>query len=119
MKQGKIIKAYYVLKNMAGESYPLPVAYALYNLRKSMESQADFQLEQEKKLMNEFNGTVTENGMINFGNSENAQKFVEKLKELEDLEVEFVFTPINLPLTEDIKITPNDIEKLDGFVNFV
>lgn len=119
MKQEKIIEAYRVLKNMAGESYPLPVAYSLYNLRKSMEPQADFQLEQEKKLIEEFNGKPGDNGLINFGDQENAQKFLEKLKELGDLEVDFIFTPIDIPISGDIKITPNDIEKLDGFVNFV
>ena len=119
MKQEKIIEAYRVLKNMAWESYPLPVAYSLYNLRKSMEPQADFQLEQEKKLIEEFNGKPGENGLINFGDQENAQKFLEKIKELGDLEVDFIFTPIDIPISEDIKITPNDIEKLDGFVNFV
>ena len=119
MKQSKIIEAYHVLKNTAGESYPLPIAYALYNLRKSMEPHADFQIEQEKKLIEEFNGKPGANGLINFGNTENAQRFLEKLKELGDLEVDFTFTPIDIPISEDIKITPNDIEKLDGFVNFV
>ena len=118
MKQGKIIEAYRVIKNMAQESFPLPVAYSLYKIRKAMEPQADFQIEREKSLIEEFNGHPGENGMINFGESEVAKKFLEKIKELEEMEVEFDFEPVHIPLTENINITPNDIDKLDGFVIF-
>ena len=119
MKQNKIVEAYKIIKNMNGEKFPLPIAYKLYKLRKELEPQVDFQYEQEKNLVDEFGGVVQENGSINFGNPENARKFVEKYNELGEMETDIEIEPVVINMRDvNIELSPNDIEKLDGFIAF-
>lgn len=120
MKQVKIINAYRTLMNMAGETFPLPVAYKLYKLRKALEPQYDFQTEQERAAVEEFNGHFDdETKKIVFESVEVGEKFIKKLEELANMEVELEFEPVTINMNDiRMEITPNDIEKLDGFIIF-
>ena len=119
MKQNKIVDAYKTIKNMNGEKFHLPVAYKLYKLRKELEPHFDFKTEQEKAAIAEFEGKVNDNGSVSFKSPEIAQQFVDKLKELGDMEIETEIEPVVIRMEDvHVELTPNEIEKLDGFIDF-
>lgn len=120
MKQKKIINAYKTLSNMYQMRLPVREAHAIFLLKRQLEDQYYFQLEQEKTLLEEFNGTITRDGDIRFSKREDAEAFHGKISELNDMEIEIDVAPAHLQIEriDDIRLTPEDMEHLDGFIEF-
>ena len=79
--------------------------------------EADFFGEQRIKILDKY-GTADESGNYTF-EGDNEQKAITELDELLDLEVEPVIDVIDIPITEGIKLSVNDIGYLEPFINFI
>jgi len=104
------------------------VVRELANLRKTLESEVEFYISQEKKLVEEYaskdekgHPIVLEGGRIKIDSIENKEKFDKEIYELRCLEIDSI-TPVTLKetdfrTTDDIP-SPNDLIALEGIVNF-
>lgn len=118
MKHGKIIIALKVLYKMGEQALPLPISYQIFKLIKHLRPAWDFQLEQEGKIMNMYPPEQIENGRLKFASKEDKQSFQNAMKELYDMDSDIEVTPINIPILEEMKLSPVDIEALQDFVFF-
>ncbi len=131
MKQGKIIEAYKVLQRLSALPLPLTAAYGLHKLRNALQSQWDFQLEQEDKVIQECDGIVDENGIIHFPDDpprgeeanetndygKSREEFNKRINELSELDAEVTLPVVSLSInTPGMKLSMNDLAALDGFV---
>jgi len=123
MKYSVIAKAYKSLVKLSGEKFTLKISYDIYKLIKCFQPHIDFEVEQINALFDKYNVHPDENGKINFEDAEKSKEFMndydEKMKDLLDLDVEIEPPKINIPLTEDLMLTPVDVEALEPFINFV
>lgn len=120
MKQYQINKAYSALSRLANMQLPVRDSRNLYMLSKQLDDAYNFELEQEKKLIEKYHGVFTKDGGVTFANSDDANGFGAELKELNNLEVEVEFDPvvIDCDAMGDQRISPFDVACLDGFVMF-
>lgn len=120
MKQYQINKAYSALGRLANMQMPVRDARNLYMLSKQLDDAYNFELEQERKLIEKYNGVLTGDGGVTFPNNDEAKKFGEELAELNNLDVEVDFDPVVIPcdVMDEQRVSPFDIACLDGFVTF-
>lgn len=122
MKQFQINKAYGALNKLANMQMPIRDAYNLYILAERIKPAYNFELEQEKKLIEKYAGVLNQStGAITFNDEETTLAFRNEMAELNNFDVDIELTPV--PISMDSlagqKITPIDIMCLDGFVTFV
>ena len=105
--------------NRIGQS-PMPsfAAYKLFRLKKKLKDAADFQTEQETKLVEEMGGQIGERGKVNFDDPEKYIQFAEKQKELSDMEYEVEGEKIGMYMTELPNLSVGDMETLDPFIDW-
>lgn len=118
MKQGKIIDAYKVLNKLSSCPLPIKVAYAIHKLRTVLKPAWDFQCEEEGKLIDWLNPSVTDSGDLMFKNWDDKQEFLRVQNEIAEQEQEIDFQPVTVGMLEGITLSANDIDALDGFVTF-
>ncbi|MBQ8619045.1 MAG: hypothetical protein IJ418_16235 [Clostridia bacterium] len=120
MKQYQINRAFGALSRLANLQLPVRDSRNVYMLSKCLEDAYNFELEQEKKLIEKYHGVLGNDGGVVFQNGDDAVGFNSELSELNSLDVEVKFEPvvINCDVMEGQRITPFDIACLDGFVTF-
>lgn len=120
MLQGKINKAYPALKRLSEYRLPLKKARLLYTMTKKAEECFEFAVQEHRKSVEEFNGTVNRDGTISFASPEMFGKFQDRTSEIQNFDVEWDIEPVKLVESEvaDLKVSPSDINDLDGFVIF-
>ena len=121
MKQEKLNKAYGSMSVLNHMRLPAEKAFAVYKLYKAMESPISFSLQEEKKYIEQFGGTVRDDGTITFDTIEHRAGFSDALNGLLNAEVNFDFEAVVL-CTHDLDgqtISPADIMNLEGLVTFV
>jgi len=120
MKQYQINRAYGALGRLASMQLPVRDSRNVYMLSKQLEDAYNFELEQEKKLLEKYHGVLDKQGGVTFSNTDDAQGFNEELNELHNIEVEVDFEPVTIQCDAmgNQTITPMDIACLDGFVLF-
>ncbi len=120
MKQLDIVQGYGALERLSSESLPFSEAYSVFTLCKKIEPQYMFEMEQEKKLLNEVKGTIAENGDLRFDTPEQIKAFQEKLAELQSIDVDLEITPITLKMSrlQQVRIRPEDFGFLAPFITF-
>ncbi len=111
-----IVLAIPALSKLAAEDISLKLAYKLKKNIAELQREADFFSEQRIKILDKY-GTADESGNFTF-EGDNEQKAIAELDELLDLEVEPVIDPIDIPITEDLKISVNDMGMIEAFINF-
>ena len=120
MTQYQLILASPTLGLLNSFKLPIKTAYSLYNLNKKIAEYRDFFIEQERKLVEEFNGIVKENGQVSFEEAEDSIKFAQKYAELKSLEAAgFEAVKINMADLGDQTLTVADIAALDGIIEFI
>lgn len=121
MKQIQVINAFTALNHLRAMRLPVRDAYNVFNLRKQLEQSYIFEMEREKKLLEETDGQIKDDGSLLFPTEEAAIRFNEGVEEANNMDVEIEFEPIQMQMDAiaGIQITPEDIEKLDGFVIFM
>ena len=121
MKQKEAIDAYGAILRLSEIALPLQDAYKIFCLRRKIEPIYQFEVEREKALLGELNGALMPDGSVQFKNTEDCVEFKNKVAELNDMEVEADFEPIQIKIENlgKVEIKPADISRLCGFVEFV
>ena len=112
-----IVLAIPALSKLAAEDIRLQLAYRLKKNIAELQREADFFGEQRIKILEKY-GVADESGNYTF-EGDNEQKAIAELDELLDLEVEPVIDAFDIPITENLKISVNDIGYLEPFINFI
>lgn len=120
--QGKAVNALIAINRISGQKMPSFAAYKLFRLRKKLKDVAEFQGEQEEKLVEELGGKINDLGRITWNDpNEKATKdaeYAKRHKELEDMECEIDTEKIMMTFKEISEITPQDLEALDEFIEW-
>lgn len=93
-------------------------ALDLFRMKNALKESVDFQVEEELKLVNEYGGVITDKGSIIIADKEKREAFLTARKELGEMECQIEMEPVKLSLDKNPDITMEDIEQLDGFVEF-
>ena len=91
-------------------------AFSLFRLKKQLKEIMDFQGEEQEKLVKKYGGAIADNGMILIADQEKRKEFDQEDKELGAMECEI--QPVDIRAKDVPDITLEEIEILDGFVNF-
>lgn len=118
MTHKKVITAYKVLEKMSKQTLPIKEAYALHKLRGKLKTAFDFQVEQEERLIEKLNPKI-ENGSLFFQNVDDAQEWQDEMIAVGNMESDIEFEPIKISINDDLQISLDDIDALEGFVDFV
>ena len=118
MHQSQIILAYKSLAKLSRQDIPIRGACRLHRLSQALKPVWDFQAQEEGKLIEKLNPTLTD-GAVTFKSEQDAQEYASRLKELAEMEVDdIVYTPVTMPIPDGVAMSVRDIEALDGFVEF-
>ena len=99
---------------------PIKKAHKLYSLAKVINEQREFFINEEKKLVEKFNGTINENGSITFPTTEDQANFAAAHYEILNYEVpEIVAIDLTFDDLGDAAFTPYELSLLEGAINFV
>lgn len=119
MKQSTIMQAYKALLQLSGQELPIREAWNVAKLMDKLRPYWDFQAAEEQKFLTAHEWRPDNNG-VRFDKPEDAEAFGQRVREIAELEQDVEVKPFELRLTDNIKLTPQDIKALDGqFVNFV
>lgn len=120
MIQGKINKAYESLMRLNNFKLPVKKAYAVYKLVRAVDGTYQFALSEERKYLEEFHGTLKEDGSITFLTPGDCTAFQAKVEELCNMDVNIEIDVVKLS-EKDLcgqTLSPADIFNLEGFVDF-
>lgn len=118
MKQSKITQACKVLNSLSEQRLPLPISYKIMKLRKALQTAWEFQIQEEQRIFSLFPPESIEDNHYKFKTPEDAQGFKDAFDELAEMENDIEFTPLNLPLMNEMSLSAKDIEALQDFVFF-
>jgi len=118
MKQSQMVNAYKVLENLSKQTMPIKTAYAVHKLRGKLKPAFDFQVEQEERLIEKLNPKI-ENGSLFFQNVDDAQEWKDEMIAVGNMESDIEFEPIKISINDDLQISLDNIDALEGFVDFV
>lgn len=93
-------------------------ALNLFHLKNVLQEHVEFQADEERRLVDEYGGKVTETGVVLIADDDKRKEFQEEYKKLLEMEVEVNTGAIVLPLDRNPEITLEDIEQLNGFIIF-
>ena len=116
--QKQAIDAYKAVRKLEYQDMPGECAVVLFKLRRALEPQYEFQDEQEHKFVNTLDCSISGNGEIVFKDDESRNKYLEKVKELGELEVEVNIKKQKFSI-KDLKLSPNDIAALEPIFDIV
>ena len=116
--QGKVVTAFMALANMSRKPLNSFTAYKLFRLKKKLSSIVEFQREQEIKIVEEVGGSLSETGEVQFKDKEARAKFVEKQRELGELECEVEGEKISMMPKELPEVSLADMEALEEFIDW-
>ena len=111
-----IVLAIPALSKLAAAPLRLRSAYRLQKLTSALQKEADFFAEQRQKIFEKY-GTAKEDGSFDFS-AENEPKAAAELEELLEMEVMPEVEAIDIPITENLLLSANDIGLLMPFVHF-
>lgn len=101
-----IIAAVPAFQKLVVQDLPLPVAYKLSKIVKSVNDEIQFFTEQQAAIVKRHEDP-------------HSPKIVEEVEELLDLEIEWDKKPLRVEITEGLHLSCADVDALDGFIEFV
>lgn len=116
----KMFNVYPMLQKLITMELPVKVSYQLYKIGKKVEDEKNFFIQEEKKLIEKYNGKVDAVGKIDFEDDKNRESFVKEYQELNNLEIKDLDSlPIKINIEDlNIKLSALEISVLDGFIDF-
>lgn len=101
--------------------FPLQISYKLYKLKKKIDEIFQFEVDSEKKSISLYNGTIQQDGTITFQNKSDCEACTEAITNILNTALDEDIEPVRIPMNvaTDIKVSPEMIDHLDGFVQFV
>lgn len=118
LTQKQAMDAYRVVRKLEKQDMNGVCAKILFDARKALEPQFQFQDEQEGKQIDILGCDISDNGIIEFPDDEARNKYIEKMEEISKLVVDVDFEKKRFDI-RDIKICPEDIEALESIVEIV
>lgn len=115
--QEKVLTAYSALTRIR-KTVRGVTALDLFHLKNQLQENIDFQSEEEMKLIDEYGGTVTGDGLVLIADEEKKKAFAKAMAELRKMEVEIKADMPTVNLEKNPEITMEDIEQLHEFINF-
>lgn len=112
-----IVLAIPALSKVASGDLSLRLAYRLKKNIAALQKEADFFSERRQTIFEKY-GDPNEDGTYRF-EGDNEQKAVAELDELLELEVSPDIEPLDIPVSENLCISVNDIGLLAPFINFI
>ena len=112
-----IVLAVPALSKLSAGDLSLRLAYRLKKNIDAIQKEADFFSQQQKKILDKY-GTPGEGGAYTFESSEKEQEAITELDELLDMEVTLDISVMEIPLSEDLRLSVNDIQLIAPFVEF-
>lgn len=118
LTQKQAIEAYTVIRKLEKQEMSGTYAMVLFKARKELEPHFQFQDEQEHKLIKQLGCVLKDSGEIEFPNAEARQKYVEKVNEIAEVEVELDLEKKEFDIT-DLHLSAKDIEALEIIADIV
>lgn len=121
MTYKQIVMAKNAIDELNKSSFPVQIAYQLYRLKKQVDEIFQFEVGLEKNLIEQYHGAVQSDGTITFQNKEDCARCTEGIMNVLNTGVDEKIKLINIPFSavSDIRVSPEMIDRLDGFVRFV
>lgn len=116
VKLKSIISAIPALAKLSAGNLNLRTAYNLQKATMALQKEADFFSERRDKIFAKY-GKKSEDGGFTFGESEE-QLAVTELEELLSLDVSPECERVSVPLSENVKLSANDLGVLLPFIDF-
>ena len=112
LTQKQAIEAYRSVRKLEEQDMPYRDARVLFEARKALEPQLQFQDEQERKLLDQLGCQISQNGAIMFSSEDAKAEYIRKITEIGEVEVEVdlekkKFNP------DALTMNARDIEALD------
>ena len=117
MKLGKVVNALPALQKLANENLTPKTLYWVSKLLRKLEKEIDVFNTSRTKLLKDL-GKEIEPGKYKIPD-DNIPEFENRFNELMDIDIEETFNIVKIPTTEDIKLSYNDLQALDGFIELV
>ena len=116
----QVINALPMAQKLMGLNLPVKKAYKIYTLAKLINDKRDFFINEEKKIIDKFEGTILEGGNIQFKDTETQIKFSQEHAELMNYEVDDIEI-IELSFNDlgEAVFSALEIAALDGIINFI
>ena len=118
MKQQQIVNAYKVIKKYENEKLPLDISYGLFKVKKLLQPQWDFEIEQENKIYEKYDPQFEDNGKMTFKNDDDELNFIKELNELLEMEIEWDEEKVQIDFNNRVDLSLADVEALDNFITF-
>ena len=116
MQLKTIVLAAPALGKLSAGDLELRIAYKLKNLVSMLQKDVDFFIEQRQKIFEKY-GTAQKDGTFTFDNDAEKKASLE-LEALLDMEVEAEYQTLEIPVTEDLRLSVHDIDALTPFICF-
>ena len=118
MKQQQIVNAYKVIKKYEEEKLPLDISLALFKLKKRLQDQWDFEIEQERKIFDKYQPEQGSAGSFNFKSKEDEAGFAKDIAALLNMDVDWDEDKIKIDFGGRVDMSLADVEALDDFITF-
>ena len=112
-----IILAIPALSKVSAEDLSLHLAYRLKKSMNELQKEADFFSEQRTKIFEKY-GSAGEDGKYYF-EADNEEKAISELDELLNMEVAPDVSVLDIPVSENLRLSVNDLTLLAPFIHFV
>lgn len=114
MKLGDVVNALPALQKLAGENLTPKTLYWVSKMLSKLDGEINFFNDERAKIAKELGNEVeTDKWEIPV---ENRPEFERRMVDLLNVEIEAEFKVVKLPVTENIRLSYNDLRMLDGFV---
>ena len=111
-----IVLAIPALSKLSAGDLSLRLAYRLKRSIDAIQKEADFFSQQRIKILEKY-GTPNKNGDYTFAEGQE-EKAIAELDELLELEVTLDISVMEIPITEELRLSVNDLEAMAPFVEF-
>lgn len=111
-----IVIAVPALSKLSAGDLSLRLAYRLKRSIDAIQKEADFFSQQRIKILDKY-GTLNESGEYTFAGGQE-EKAIAELDELLDLDVTLDIPVMEIPITEELRLSINDMEIMAPFVAF-
>ena len=120
MTYQQVVNAKKAIDEISKFKYPISISYTLFKFKKRIDELFQFEVEQEKKQIDQFHGRVQHDGTIVFQNQEECSACTEAINQILHSEISEDIEPVVICLQDipDVQMTPETIDLLDGFVLF-
>ena len=111
-----IVLAIPALSKLSAGDLSLRLAYRLKRSIDAIQKEDDFFSQQRIKILDKY-GTLAESGDYTFADGQE-EKAITELDELLELEVTLDVPVMAIPITEELRLSVNDLEVMSPFVEF-